>query len=127
MKIEKAWIQSGRQRAALAIAMIADVVQIGLFPLFVEGAFSAFNDALDVVIAVVMLWLLGWHWAFLPSLIAEVVPGLNIVPTWTAAVVYVLRSRALQPKHELPPADVERLAIPAKPEPHPEDLSKPRG
>jgi hypothetical protein len=127
MKIEKAWVQSGRQRAALAIAMIADVVQIGLFPLFFEGAFSYFNDALDVVITVVMLWLLGWHWAFLPSIIAEVVPGLNIIPTWTAAIVFVLRSRATAAARELPPADADQDALSAKPEPHPEPPSKSSG
>jgi hypothetical protein len=36
-----------------------------------------------------MTKLLGWHWAFLPTFAAELIPGLDLVPTWTAAVFYV--------------------------------------
>ena len=71
--------------------MVADLVQMGLWPVFFEGAFSWLNDALDVAVAVVMVLLVGWHWALLPSLVAEVVPGLNLFPTWTAAIAYVMR------------------------------------
>jgi hypothetical protein len=81
----------GRLRAAFALAMIADLVQIGLWPVFFEGAFSWLNDALDVLVAAAMILLVGWHWAFLPSLLAEVIPTFNLFPTWTAAIAYVAR------------------------------------
>ncbi len=81
----------GRVRGALALAMVADVAQLGLIPVFAEGVLSPFNDALDLGIALVMLWLLGWHWALLPSFVAELVPALNLFPTWTAAVFFVTR------------------------------------
>jgi hypothetical protein len=35
--------------------------------------------------------LLGWHWEFLPSFLAKLVPGVDLVPFWTIAVVNVYR------------------------------------
>jgi hypothetical protein len=90
-----------RVRLALAIAMLADVVQLGLFPLFSEGAFAPANDVLDVIVAIVMFVLIGWHWAFLPTIVLELVPALNLVPTWTAAVLFVTRGSAVAPGSEL--------------------------
>ncbi len=81
----------GRVRTARLLAMAADALQIGVFPLFAPGAASPANDALDVAVAGAMTWLVGWHWAFLPSFVAELVPGLDLVPTWTAAVFFVTR------------------------------------
>jgi hypothetical protein len=40
---------------------------------------------------VALIRLTGWHWEFLPSFIAELVPGLDLVPFWTLAVVNVYR------------------------------------
>jgi hypothetical protein len=34
---------------------------------------------------------LGWHWEFLPSSIAKLVPGVDLVPFWTLAVANVYR------------------------------------
>ena len=65
------------------------MVQIALAPLFGEGFASPFNDALDLVVAAVLIKLLGFHWAFLPALAAEAIPALDLAPTWTAAVVLV--------------------------------------
>jgi hypothetical protein len=80
-----------RFRAALLLAAAADVLQIVGFPLFAEGALSPLDDILDFVAAVVLVRLLGWHWEFLPSLLAELVPGVDLVPFWTLAVANVYR------------------------------------
>ena len=80
---------AGRIRAARAIAMAADLLQIAVFPAFSEGALSPANDVLDVVVAAALSALLGWHWVFLPSLLSELIPMWDLVPTWTAAVWYV--------------------------------------
>ena len=82
-----------RHLAALVIALAADAVQIGLLPLFMEGAAAPWNDALDVAVGTMMLALLGWHVAFLPAFLGELVPLLNLFPTWTAAVVFVVAKR----------------------------------
>ena len=76
-------------RAARAVALAADVVQIALAPLFGEGFASPFNDALDLAVAAILVKLLGFHWAFLPTLAAEAIPALDLAPTWTAAVLIV--------------------------------------
>jgi hypothetical protein len=71
--------------------VVADVVQIVGFPLFIEGAISPLDDILDFVLAVALTGLLGWHWEFAPSVIAKLVPGIDLVPFWTLAVVNVYR------------------------------------
>ena len=60
-----------RFRTALMLAMVADAVQIVVFPLFVEGALSPLEDILDLIVAVALFRLLGWRWEFLPSSIAK--------------------------------------------------------
>ena len=91
---------SARVRAARMIAMTADVLQLAIFPLFAPGAASPWDDALDVAVAGAVTWLVGWHWAFLPSFAAELVPGLDLVPTWTAAVFFATHGRAKTPPPE---------------------------
>jgi len=96
-------LPSSPRRTALAIAILADAVQIVFFPMFVEGAFSPLDDLLDIVVAWMLIRLLGWHWAFLPSFVAKVVPGVDLVPTWTVAVLVATRGmRTEQPKIEPP-------------------------
>ena len=80
-----------RFQAALVLAIIADALQIVVFPLFVEGALSPATDMLDFGIAAVLVHLLGWHWEFLPSFLAKLVPGVDLVPFWTFAVASVYR------------------------------------
>jgi hypothetical protein len=78
---------------ALALAVAADLVQIVLFPLFMRGFLSPFDDLLDVLVCLAMVRLLGWHWAFLPSFLGKIVPILDELPCWTLAVLFV-RSRS---------------------------------
>jgi hypothetical protein len=80
-----------RFRAAMILAMAADALQILVFPLFAEGALSPADDVLDLAVAAVLLNLLGWHWEFLPAFLAELVPGVDLVPFWTLAVANVYR------------------------------------
>jgi hypothetical protein len=82
---------STRFRAAMILAIIADALQIVVFPLFVEGAVSPADDILDCGIGAVLVYLLGWHWEFLPSFFAKLVPGVDLVPFWTIAVANVYR------------------------------------
>ncbi|MFZ0956212.1 MAG: hypothetical protein WAN60_07700 [Candidatus Sulfotelmatobacter sp.] len=80
-----------RFRAAMLLAIIADALQIIVFPLFVEGALSPADDVLDFGVAALLVNLLGWHWEFLPSFFAKLVPGVDLVPFWTMAVANVYR------------------------------------
>lgn len=83
-----------RIRAARTIAVVADAAQIAVIPAFAGGVFSLLNDALDVVVAILMVGLVGWHFAFLPSFVVELIPGLDLVPTWTLAVWFATRKGA---------------------------------
>jgi hypothetical protein len=80
-----------RFRAAMMIAIIADALQIMFLPLFVEGAESPADDILDLGVGAALVYLLGWHWEFLPSFLAKLVPAIDLVPFWTMAVANVYR------------------------------------
>jgi len=73
------------------LAIIADALQIIVFPFFIEGAESFADDVLDIGIGAVLIYLLGWHWEFLPSFVAKLIPGVDLVPFWTVAVANVYR------------------------------------
>lgn len=88
---------SSRFRAAMLLAIIADLLQIVVFPLFVEGAISPADDILDLGIGAMLVQLLGWHWEFLPSFFAKLVPGVDLVPFWTMAVANVYRKSKQEP------------------------------
>lgn len=93
----------GRIRAARLIAIAADAIQIAILPAFAGGVFSIVNNVLDVAVAILMVGLVGWHFAFLPSFVAELVPGLDLVPTWTLAVWFATRGRKADPGDPGPP------------------------
>ena len=80
-----------RFQVAMVLAIIADALQLVFLPLFVEGAESPADDILDFGIGAILIRLLGWHWEFLPSFLAKLVPGVDLVPFWTIAVVNVYR------------------------------------
>ena len=86
-------ISAKRIRVAWVIALAADVVEV---PLFTAPAIGAvLTDCLDVAVGITLIALVGWHWAFLPTFVAELVPGLDLVPTWTVAVWLATRGRAV--------------------------------
>lgn len=103
-------------RTAMMLAIVADALQLVVFPMFVEGAFSPADDALDLGVAALMTHLLGWHWEFLPSFFAKLVPGVDLVPFWTIAVVSVWRkakrvAEAESVGEQLPPAQLSNPKI----------------
>ena len=82
-----------RLRTAMILAIVADVLQMVVFPLFIEGAASPADDILDLGIGAVLVSLLGWHWEFLPSFLVKLVPGVDLVPLWTLADANVYRKQ----------------------------------
>src|SRR5208283_5881156 len=102
-------ISPGSQfRAAMVLAIVADALQIVVFPAFFEGALSPAEDILDFGVGALLVHLLGWHWEFLPSFLAKLVPGVDLVPFWTMAVFNVYRKSkriavAAEESHEQQP------------------------
>lgn len=80
-----------RLKAALGLAIVADIVQMIVFPLVIEGAASPADDLLDLGVGGLLSMLLGWHWEFLPSFAGKLVPGVDLIPLWTLAVANVYR------------------------------------
>ncbi len=75
----------------MILAIVADLLQLVVFPFFIQGAASPADDILDLSMAALLAYLLGWHWEFLPSFLAKLVPTVNLLPCWTIAVANVYR------------------------------------
>ena len=88
------------------IAIAADFIQILVLPVFVLGGLSPAVTVVDLAVALMLTKLLGWHWAFLPTMFAELVPGFDLFPTWTTAVLYVTWQRLRSQRMDIEP---ERL------------------
>ena len=80
-----------RFQVAMILAIVADALQLVFLPFFVEGAESPADDILDLGVGAALFSLLGWHWKFLPSFLAKLAPGIDLVPFWTMAVANVYR------------------------------------
>lgn len=78
-----------RKAVALGVAILADLVQVVLWPVFAEGAASPFDDALDAVVAFTLLLTLGWSGRLAFALALELVPGADLFPTWSAVVASI--------------------------------------
>lgn len=96
-------VKSPEHRLAWMVAIAADAIQIGALPLFAAGGASPADAILDAATALILIRLLGWHWAFLPTLAAELIPGFDLFPTWTAAVFFVTRQQVHSGEPEILP------------------------
>ena len=92
-------LTKNRKRAAFAVAAISDLVQMALFPFFIEGAISPWEVALDIVTALAILFIVGFKWRLAFALAVELVPAVDLFPTWTALVM----SMPLENSVERPP------------------------
>ena len=80
-----------RVRTARILAVAVDALQWILLPVFAGVATAPLNNGLDVVVGLAMTWLVGWHWAVLPTFVAELIPFFDLVPTWSLAVFFATR------------------------------------
>jgi hypothetical protein len=96
-------LKSREHRLAWLVAIAADCIQIFAMPLFAAGGLSPADALLDVAVAAILVRLLGWHWALLPALAAELIPGVDLIPTWTAAVFYVTQQKVRSGEPEILP------------------------
>jgi hypothetical protein len=86
-------LSSRRIWLARGLAVAADIVQIVFFSFLSEGFVSPFDAALDVVVALLLTLIVGWHIAFIPSFIIKALPVADMAPTWTVAVLFATRGR----------------------------------
>ena len=78
-----------RAAFALVVAAVADLVPVVLGPL----ALGFVDEAVDLVAMVLTSLLLGFHPLLLPTFVAEFIPGIELLPTWSACVAAVIWMR----------------------------------
>ena len=66
---------------AFLIAVVADIV------LILAAPFEPILLSLDIFTALLLCATLGFNWIFVPTLLVEAVPGLEVFPTWTLVVL----------------------------------------
>jgi len=86
-----------RLRAAWIIAIAVDALQLGLFPITLTLS-TWLDKPLDLIAMSVLWYLVGWHWALLPTFVVELVPFVELVPTWTLALWLISRKQKAQIK-----------------------------
>ena len=117
--MEKPKLTRNRIMAAYAIAVIADLLEfpIAAAEITIAGAplgeLSAF--VLDCIVMGAMTKLLGFHWMFLPSFGLEVIPGLDLLPTWVGCVAFVVWQRKKEQTSPPPVIDVQEAEIVREP------------
>lgn len=94
-----------RLKVAWVVAVGVDALQVFIFPATVEGVFSPVTVLLDFIAMGTLSMLVGWHWAFLPSIVVELIPGLELAPTWTIALAIASRGLNTQVPNPAPPKD----------------------
>jgi hypothetical protein len=92
---------------ALAVAVVADFLQVALLPL--EWMFI--QQIVDVVAMALTVAVLGFHLLLLPTFVVEFIPVVDMLPTWTGCIVFVIALR----KREQATAGAEREMNPALP------------
>ena len=97
-----------RQRvvAAFVVAAVTDGLQMLLGPFGITFA----DEVLDVIALIVTWRLLGFHALLLPTFVLEILPIVDMLPTWLGCVGIVValrkREQAAEPPASLPPGPV---------------------
>ncbi len=96
---------------ALSVAVIIDGLQFGLGPF----GWVFVDEGLDVLGMILISWAIGFHMLLLPTFVIELIPGPDLLPTWTGCTAAVIMIRK-RPKQEPapPPIDItsEVISVP---------------
>jgi hypothetical protein len=127
--MDKPRLTQNRIILAFAVAIVADVIQFPITAVTATGIFSIPGEladfVLDCFVMVATCFLLGFHWALLPSLFVELVPGLDLLPTWTACVAFVVWQRKKEQAAPPPRPVVDVRAVEVATEPPAARLTPP--
>jgi hypothetical protein len=74
--------QFSKKQLALAFAIAACADAIGVF----TAPLLPISLLVDIVTAILLFMVLGWHWLLLPGLVMEAIPGVGILPLWLLVV-----------------------------------------
>lgn len=86
LNLSPAAVPASRKKIAIAIGLLADAAQGGMF-LEMPALSWLPADALDILVAIVLLVLLGFRWRIVIALALEMIPGVQLFPSWTAFLI----------------------------------------
>ncbi len=93
----------GRMLFALAVAVVADGLQLLIGPL----GWLIFDEIIDVV-AMILIWpAIGFHLLLLPTFVVELFPLVDMLPTWTGCVAAVIALRKREQRASAVPPIIE--------------------
>ena len=78
-----------RMGVAIAVAIAADAIQFLLGPL----GWVLFDQIIDLTAMILITLLIGFHPLLLPTFLVELIPIVDMLPTWTGCVALVLALR----------------------------------
>ncbi|HYG24122.1 MAG TPA: hypothetical protein VEH04_15185 [Verrucomicrobiae bacterium] len=107
-RLLKPALTRSRMLAALVIAMAADAFQIA------TGAWGWFflDQFTDVIAMILVSATIGFHILFLPTFVAEFIPAVGMLPTWTGCVLLVLARRWKEQQYVQPQAESSPSSAP---------------
>jgi hypothetical protein len=103
-----------RVTAALAVAVAADLFQLGLGPL----GWTFVDEIVDVAAMIFLSSAIGFHPLLLPTFLIELIPVADMLPTWTGCTLAVIYLRR---RPEPPSAHPAPTPITIDPSPHPQN------
>jgi hypothetical protein len=87
-------VNRSRLRAAWVVAVAVDGLQLITSPAELTGPMAwVLGAGVDLVTMAVLVFLVGFHWAFLPSFVTKMLPFVDLAPTWTMALIIATRGR----------------------------------
>jgi hypothetical protein len=86
--------QFSKKQLALAFAIAACADAIGVF----TASLPPISWLVDIVTAILLFIVLGWHWLLLPGLVMEAIPGVGILPLWLLVVGAIAVLGTARPK-----------------------------
>lgn len=87
---------------AFAIAVGADVLQVLLGPL----GWTFADEFIDIIAMILTCRLIGFHALLLPTFVVEILPIIDMLPTWTGCVGIVVALRKRQQGQTETPAEL---------------------
>jgi hypothetical protein len=106
-----------QKRAALIVAGAVDLLQIALLPALLPG--YVLDTFLDVVAAVVLAGVCGFKWQFAAAFGLELLPIVDVFPTWTAVVMTLpvaregeVTAQRVEPVRRKEMVDAEGVLVP---------------
>ena len=83
-----------RHRTAWVVGVVVDCLQLITSPTELSGLLAWVIEAgVDLLTMGVMMYLMGFHWALLPSFVTKLLPFIDLAPTWTVALFIATRDR----------------------------------